>query len=374
MKNADTIPVAIGFKGIDMAMNLEIDKGTSFKVIVDKTSGDSLVVKGDGVLSFAMDETGKQTLTGTYTLSGGSYKASFQGVIKRDFKIKEGGTITWNGSPTDANLDITAIYNTRTSPADLLSAELSGVSSSDRNVYRQLLHFMVLMNMKGELLKPAITFQLDMSDQDKGAFSGTVYAKINSLNDDPGELNRQVFALLVLNSFIPTGAAGSGDANPVSTFARNSVNQILSDQLNNLSGRFIKGVDLNFGIESNDQYSTTGVSQQTQVSVGLKKEFFKNRLSVQVGTSLNVEDNTGAIVQNGAGNITGDFILEYKLTKDGEYRFKAFRVNQYESIIDGLLYKTGIGLIFTKDYDTPKELFSRKRKVKDADTKPNDTP
>jgi hypothetical protein len=295
-------------------------------------------------------------------------------VIRRDFKINDGGSITWNGTPTDAIVNITAMYTTRAAPADLLSADLGGVSSADRSVYNQLLHFNVLMNMKGQLLKPDITFQLDMADQDKNAFGGTVYSKVNSLNNDPGELNKQVFALLVLGSFMPTSIGGSSDGapSPVTSFARNSVNQILTDQLNSLSGRYIKGVDLNFGIESNDQYASSGVTQQTEVSVGVKKEFFKSRLSVQVGTSINVNNASGAVTQtNSNNNISGDFDVEYKLTKDGRYKFKAFRQNQYASIIDGLLYVTGIGFVFTRDFDTAKQLFARP--PKEETPKPENT-
>lgn len=368
MATEDTVPVAIaGFKGINLSANLDISKETSFKLIVDKTSGDSLVVRGDGVLSFAMDETGKQTLTGTYTLSSGSYKASFKSVIKRNFTIKEGSTITWNGSPTDATVDITAIYETRASPVNLLSAELGNLNTAELNQYQQLLHFLVLMNMKGPLLKPVITFKLDMADEDKNAFSGSVYAEVNNLNQNQGELDQQVFALLVLGSFMPTSVSGTGGGeNPVSTLARNSVNQVLTDQLNGLSGRFLKGVDLNFGIESNDQYTATSVNQQTQVNVALKKEFFNNRLSVQVGTSLNVEQNNGAaLTPTGASGFTGDFDVEYKITKDGRYRLKAFRVNQYESIIYGLLYKTGLGIVYTRDFNRVKDLLVREPKNKE---------
>ena len=190
--------------------------------------------------------------------------------------------------------------------------------------------------------------------------------KINQLNgSDPDDLNRQVFALLVLNSFMPTSlGGGSSGPSPVNTFARNSVNQILSDQLNQLSGRYIKGVDLNFGLQTNDMYGTTGsVQQNTLVSVGVKKEFFKSRLSVQVGTSINVQNSNGAVSQNNTGNVGGDFDIEYKLTKDGRYRVKAFRTSEYD-FIDGLIYNTGVGVVFTRDYDTMKQLFAPPPKEK----------
>ncbi|MBC7383767.1 MAG: translocation/assembly module TamB [Bacteroidia bacterium] len=355
MGKVDTAIVSEVFKGIDLTANIEINKQTSFKVIVDRVSGDSLVVKGEGLLSFGIDPSGKQSLTGTYLLNSGSYNASFQKVVKRDFKIKSGSTITWSGSPLDATLDITAIYRTRTAPADLLATELTGTVASEQNAYRKPIYFDVNMMMKGPLMRPEVTFLLDMDDRDKDAFGGIVYAKIGSLNNDPAELNKQVFSLLVLNKFVPSGSStNTGESSAVNTIARNSVNQVLSDQLNQLSGKYIKDVELNFDIQSNDQYSATGVQQNTAVQVGLKKQFMNSRISVQVGSNINVQDN-GSTSTN-ASNLTGDVIVEYKITEDGRYRFKAFRENQYAGIIDGLLYKTGVGVVYTRDFDTLKEL------------------
>ncbi len=354
----DTVRIQSAFKGIDLTANIEINKETQFKVIVDRVSGDSLVVKGEGLLSFSIDPGGKQSLTGTYHLNSGSYHSTFQKVIKRNFKIKPGSSITWSGSVVDATLDITAIYRIRTAPADLLSNELSGSLLAERNAYRKPIYFEVNMVMKGPLMKPEISFMLDMDDKDKNAFGGTVYAKVNSLNNDPAELNKQVFSLLVLNKFVPAGVSSNPEeTNVINTVARNSVNQILSDQLNQISGKYIRDVELNFDIKSNDQYTETSVKQNTEVQVGLKKEFLNKRMSVQVGSNINVQDN-GSTTTN-ASNLTGDMVLEYKITEDGRYRFKAFRENQYAGIIDGLLYKTGIGIVYIRDYDTLKELFTR---------------
>ncbi|MDB5148649.1 MAG: hypothetical protein JWQ57_2669, partial [Mucilaginibacter sp.] len=365
MQAKDTTVLITGLKGVNVSANIEVTKQTSFKLIVDKTSGDSLVVRGDGLLSFNMDESGNQNLTGTYVLDNGGYKATFQKIIKRELKIQQGGTITWNGSPLDAIVDITAAYSVRTPPADLLSSELASSTTDERNAYQKPILFSVLMSMKGQLLKPDITFKLDMADQDKDAYGGVVYAKINSLNNDPSELNKQVFALLIMNKFIPAGVGGNVDYGSAATsLARNSLNQILTDQLNRLSGKFIKGVDVNFGIRANDDYTSSGVQQNTEVSVGLKKQFFKDRLSVQVGTSVNVQNNNGSIKGADANSLTGDIVVEYKINKDGTLRFKAFRENEYEGIIDGSLYKTGVGLVLNKDYNTVKELFKSKKKAK----------
>ena len=365
MGKKDTVSHELEFKGISLQANVDIAKKVTFKVIVDKTSGDSLVVHGDGQLSFAIDAAGNQNLTGTYNLSGGSYDASFEKVIHKHFNIKEGSSITWNGRPEDAVLNVSAFYAVKSAPADLLTTELAGMSESERSGYNKPLGFDVYLSIKGELLKPEITFQLDMDDKDKAAFSGIVYSKVTTVNQEPDELNKQVFALLILGKFMPTTSGGSGSTDygdMATNLARNSVNQLLSEQLNKLSGKYIKGVDLNFGLQSNDEYTQTGVQQNTQVTVALKKTFFKDRLGVQVGTSINVPNSNSAASQYNSNSITGDILIDYKLTPDGRFHFKAFRLNQYEGLIDGLLYKTGVSVVYNKDFNALHELFMRKKK------------
>jgi hypothetical protein len=342
------------FVGLDINATIEVNNATRFKIVTDKTSGDNLVVQGDAALNFSIDESGKISLVGAYILTDGSYKASLQKIVKREFYIKRGSSITWSGDPLDAVIDITATYKAKSNSVDLLAAELEGYSESQRQQYRKLMDYDVNLLMQGFLLKPDLHFNIDMSEKQKET-NAMVYSKISQINNDPNELNKQVFSLLILGHFVPMGT-GSGvtTSSAVSSIARNSVNQLFSDQLNALSGKYIKGAELNFNLQSNDDYNADGsANQSTELQIGLKKELFNNRVVVQVGGNIGVGGNT----QNGNQNITGDMVMEYKITEDGAYRFKAFRENGYEGIIDGLLYKTGIGFLYSKDYDSIQQLF-----------------
>ncbi len=356
---ADTLAVVAALRGIDFKANIEVDRQTQFKIITDKISGDNLTVTGGANLNFELDASGKMSLIGMYTLNEGNYKASFQNVVKRNFNIKKGSTITWNGDPLDAQLDITAVYTTRTSATDLMATEIQGMHEAQRAMYRKLLYYDVDLIIAGHLLKPKLNFHLDMPiDKERAIFGNDLpYAKINEINANENELNKQVFALLVLNRFLPTGQ-GSTTSEAVSAIARNSVNQLLSDQMNKLSGKYIKGAELNFNLQSNDDYSSTVVQQNTELQIGLKKELLNNRLSVQVGSNIEVSNPTQQTSQQ---NITGDVVTEYKITNDGVYRAKAFMENSYEGVIDGNLYKSGVGIMYTRDYNHFSELFKIKK-------------
>ena len=72
-----------GFTGFDLTSIIEVDKNATLKLLMDPTSSDSLVVRGEAALSFAMDRSGNMNLTGAYNLNEGSYLVSFESVIKK---------------------------------------------------------------------------------------------------------------------------------------------------------------------------------------------------------------------------------------------------------------------------------------------------
>jgi len=348
--------------GFDIYSVIEIDKQATLRLLMDPSSSDSLVVKGEAALSFTMDRSGKMSLTGTYKLNDGSYLVSLESVVKRTFDIDQGSTIIWNGDPMEAEVDIDAIYSVRASPIDLMSDQMAGMSETDRNAYKQRYLFLVILKLKGNILHPEIGFEIQLPPEDKGILNGAVNQKLTLLNEDVSALNKQVFALLVLGRFIQENPLQT-EAGGTSTFVRATVGKLLSQQLNQWSSNVLPGVDLNFDIQSFNQYETGQAEGRTQVDIGLKKQLFNERLSVQLGGTVEVEGEKAK--QNSASDIASDVVLEYKLTKDGRYRLKGFRQNQYESDIDGQFVETGAGIIYVRDFDKWKEFMKRpKNKIK----------
>jgi hypothetical protein len=348
------------FTGVDLSSVIEIDKEATLKLLMDPASTDSLVVKGEAALSFALDRSGKMTLTGAYNLNDGSYLVSLESVLKRKFQIVPGSTIIWNGDPLDAKISINATYSVRASPYDLVADQMTGLSDTEKGGYKQRYPFLVVLKLRGEILHPEISFEIQLPPEEKGILGGAVNQKLNMLNEDASALNKQVFALLVLGRFVQENPLQT-ESGGTSTMVRSTVGKFLSAQLNQLSSKIIPGIDLNFDIQSFNDYQTGQAQGRTQVEVGLKKELFNERLSVQVGGKVDVEGEKAK--QNSASDITSDVTVEYKLTKDGTYRFKAFRHNQYEGAIEGQLVETGVGILFLRDFNKWKELMIRQKKI-----------
>ncbi|MBL7857813.1 MAG: translocation/assembly module TamB domain-containing protein [Cyclobacteriaceae bacterium] len=347
--------LASAFAGIDISANLELSDQETLNIVIDPTTGDKLSVKGNSTLTLDLTASGNMNLSGRYEISEGSYDLSFYKLVKRKFAIEKGGTIIWSGNPLNALLDIRARYEVETTPLDLIANQINTTDKAQLNSYRQRLPFFVLLDIKGQLLAPVITFQIDMPIEKRGAFGGAIYAKINDINSRESDVNKQVFALLILKRFVSDNPLESQGGSDVANATRTSVSRILSDQLNRLSEN-IKGVQLSVDVKSYEDYSTGEARGDTQVQLGVSKSLFNDRLVVKLSGNVDVEgENTS---QEELSDYIGDLALEYKLTSDGRFRLTGFRTSNYD-MIDGELIETGAGLIYIKDYNTLRELFKR---------------
>lgn len=344
------------FAGYDIQASLAVDPKASFKVVIDPYTGDNLTIAGDTELRMDVNPNGRVTLTGAYEVNDGFYEMSLYNLISKKFDINPGSRITWNGDPMDATLDIQAIYEVETSPADLMSAQLSGSSSEVQSQYQQRLKFLVYLNVKGELLKPEITFALDMPEGERGAFGGNVYSTVLQINSQEDELNKQVFSLLVLDRFFPSqGSDGSGGG--AEAMARNSASQLLSDQMNALSNKLFgdSGFSLGVDVDSYQDYQSGSAQNRTDLNINAQQTLFDERLVINVGSQVGLEGTSQT--EENANVLLANISFEYMLTEDGRWRVRVFRQNQFESIIDGQLFVTGVGLNFNREFTEFKELW-----------------
>ncbi len=361
-KAADTVKTE--FTGIDLNTNIEIDKAARLRIVIDPEAGDYLDVAGTGTLSLGLSPSGALSLTGRYEISEGTYQLTFYNFVKRRFNIASGSSITWLGTPTDATLNITAMYTAETAPLELVEPMIAVDNDLERNRYKQKLPFQVHLIMTEQLMRPKISLDIDMPEDQRGAFGGLVYNRIYQLRQDESELNKQVFALLVLGRFLPEDplARSGGGGNAVGNAINSSLSELLSQQLNTFASKYIKDVEINLDVDRREDFATGEAETRTDVSLGLSKTLMDDRLTVNVGGDVNVE---GGQQQQAAGaqtsNIVADVSVEYKITKDGRLRLTLFRNNEYAGVIEGQLIETGAGLIFVRDFNRFKYLFTKPR-------------
>lgn len=347
---ADTIKS--GFSGIDLTARIELTDRETFTIVIDPLTQDQLSTRGNATLTLQIDPTGDMNLTGRFEIEEGTYSLSFYKFVKREFSIERGSTITWLGDPLNAQMDVRAIYNIETSPVELFANQLAGTDPNEANQYKQRLPFMVYLILTGELLQPEVSFRLDMPMEERNAFGGNVYARLQDINTRESDLNKQVFALLILKRFISDDPFENRAGGGLESTARRSVSKILSEQLNRLSEN-IRGVELSFDIKSYEDYTTGQAQGQTELELGVSKSLFNDRLVVKLSGNIDIE---GENTNRNATDYIGDLALEYKITPDGRFRITGFRNSNYD-MIDGELIETGAGFIYVKDYNALSELF-----------------
>ncbi|TPN84486.1 translocation/assembly module TamB domain-containing protein [Aquimarina algicola] len=348
-------------KGFDIETDLSVGKGSLFKIVIDKRTRDYIQVRGIGDFVFGMEPNGRIQLSGRYDITDGQYKVSLYNLVKREFNIAPNSFIKWNGDPLDAEMDIKAIYKVETNPSPIMI-------SNNTNQYSRDLDFLVFLNVEGELLEPEISFAMDLPEDQQAFSGGDIYGRVQQLNKQESELNKQVFSLLVFNRFSALSGSNGSNGGPAS-IARDNVNKVLSSQLNNFSDKLIgkTGLELDFELDSYNTNTTDGTTTQTDLEINAQKKLFNDRLIVRVGSSVNVEGTNQA--DEGTTPVIGNVSLQYLIDENGKYRLVAFRKNEFESVIDGQLIVTGIGFIFNKEFNKFRELWSDTAKEIESQTK-----
>ncbi|TRO66506.1 translocation/assembly module TamB domain-containing protein [Christiangramia sabulilitoris] len=359
--------------GYKIFARISVVEGAKFNVIINPETGDKFQVQGEGDLLFNMYPNGRTSLTGIYEINDGFYEMSLYNLVKRRFEIADGSRVSWAGDPFDAQLDVRAIYRVETSASALMATQISASDAGSTDRFRQKLPFLVYLNIDGDLMEPKISFGLDMPEEQQGIAGGEIFGRVQQLNNQEQELNKQVFSLLVLNRFFPASGA-DGSSGGTLAVARDNLNSALSDQLNMLSSKILgeSGVKLNFDVDSFTDYQGDSPQERTQLGISAQKAFLDDRLIVEVGSEVDVQGGN----QSGQAStpLIGNVSISYLLDENGVWRLKGFSRSQFENVIDGQVVVSGIALIFTKEFNKFKNMFEKAvmEKVQNEDTDEND--
>ncbi|MCH8554220.1 MAG: translocation/assembly module TamB [Schleiferiaceae bacterium] len=342
-----------GIEGVTLDLSFNMTPSAEVTLQLDPTAGGAIRGRGNGRIRLLMDASGELEMFGNYQIESGEYQFVLQRIVNKPFKVAQGSSISWNGDPFNALLDLRAVYATRTS--------LTGVVTN--TAYRgNRVNVDLNLLLSGYLLDTDIQFDIQLPQSDP-AFQ----EELNSRFNDPDKLNEQAFSLLVYNSFFDPGlGAGGNIGNLAGTALGANAMQGLSAQVSNF---------LNKGagdwVDINVAYNPGGVNtaavadpllqSQEEIALDLSRQFFDDRIVVNSVFDVPVGANPNRL----AGNIS----VEYKITPDGRIRTKFFnRSNLDNPYVDQLApYSQGVGIFYRKDFDT-----LRFWRLKQLATKPKD--
>lgn len=320
---------------LDLAVT--INPNVRMNVIMDPSAGDKITATGTGAMRLNYNSfTDKIDMYGKYTLNDGNYRFTFQDIIIRDFKIRSGSTISFNGDPMDGILNLTAGYRVNTNLSDLDKS-----FATDRDLNRSSVPVEALIKVTGNLEHPDIGYDISLP-----TVTGDVERKVRSIVSSDEMMQQQVLYLLALNRFYTPQFSGTSDGELVSV-----ASSTISSQLSNILSQMTDKISLNpsFKSDRND-------FSDMEVDLALSSQLFDNRLIIN--GNLGYRDRS--VSQT---TFIGDFDLEYLLSKDGRLRLKAYNhFNDAYYYLKSALTTQGVGIIYRKDFDDPFKFLRRKKK------------
>jgi len=337
----------IDLSHILMNFKMEVNPDAEVRLIFDEQIGDVIKSRGDGDILMEINTKGDFNIYGTYTISEGDYLFTLQNVINKRFALEKGGTISWNGDPLKAQLDINAIYRLRASPYDLMVGD-----SLSRAKYKNRIPIEVKLEMEKDLMNPDISFDIEApsaTQEVRDRLASITYASDNQSNAN--EMNKQVFALLILNRFIPP-QGGNPDNAARSGFGSTTGFETISNQLSNWLSQITDKFDVGFNYRPGDAITSQ------EVEVALSTQIFNDRvvLDGNVGSVGNTSTQTN--------NLVGEFSVEYKITEDGKLRAKAFNeANTNVDVQTQGLYTQGVGLFYRQEFDKISDLWDKEKRA-----------
>lgn len=360
-RQRDTVVMAAAPTGAEVNMNITLDEHATFSVIIDQSTGDFLKVRGRADLNTSVAPDGTLGLAGNYEIMDGSYQLNYN-FIRRLFRIQSGSKIIFSGEPTDAETEITAIYEANVAPYDLVEKQVA--DPAQLMYYKQRLPFEVHMKLEGPLLKPLISFDIvlprEKSYRASSDIIDLVQGKLTDLRNNPSELNKQVFSLIILSRFVAENPFESGAGGGMEGIARQSASRFISEQLNKFAGGLVEGLDLTMDLATSEDYTSGQKRNRTDLNIGASKSLLNDRLTVSVGNNFQLEGPRNNSTQ-GSSMIPGNIAVDYDFTADRRYRVRFYRRNE-DAGIRGFVIKTGASFIYTVEYNRFRELLVNRKK------------
>lgn len=324
----------IDFTGIDLSLKFDITPDAVVKLIFDEDIGDEITAKGQGDILMNVDKYGDLAINGTYEVTEGHYDFNLaSGAYKQKFIIKPGGTVQWSGDPYAAYLDIETYYKTTANLSVVMPDVLENKSSENELIHSYLY-------LKGDMMNPQISFDLKAP---KATESGK--AVISRIRSEQDELNKQFFALLITNGFLPLSGQQGQDGGSGSALL-----DLAATQINSALGKVSDNYKLNVNLENDNR------SGQFAGEFGVSKEFLDNRLIVSGSLGVGgVRDGEASTTDatNEQNNTLIDVEVEYLLNEKGTFRVSAFNESNNNSVIQNNnrgQYTQGVGISYKEDF------------------------
>ena len=342
-KEEDRVEKIKDIKGLDLKINLEVTKDAVAQVVIDKVLGSELKGSGEGNLRIDINTLGTFNMYGDFEIDKGLYNFKYAGITK-PFSVQKGGTISWNGNPYNAELDLTAIYKTKANPAQLLD----NINSSRK------IPIDLYTKITGGLFSSKQEFDIKIPNANSTVASELEFI----LNGNDLNTKMQHFSfLLAFGTFYNEEKIGASAASGLTGTASELASSILTDMLNSKDNKF----QLGLGYTQGDNGDVNDLKTDDQVDVSISTQF-GDRVLVNGKVGVPVGTNTQT-------SVVGEVKVEVLLNEEGSLRATVFnRQNEVQYSAEEEGYTQGIGISYQVNFnnlsDLSKKIGLKKKKQK----------
>ena len=316
---------------MDLDMTLNVLPNVDMQLVIDPTLGDIIQGRGSGQLTMHfVPKANILEMRGEYVISEGTYLFTLQNIWHKLFKVIPGSSVSWNGDPMAAQLNIDAVYEAKASLRPLVGSSLQGIDVSRAvavNCY---------IKLTDDMMSPTVTFDIEVPN-----VAPEIQTVIDKALNDQQAIATQMFWLLAANTFSSedTGAVGA-------SLSATTGFEMLSNQLSN----WLSGDNYNVVLRYRPRTEQTG----DEVDFGFSKSWLDNRLLVEIEGGYLSDAALQATEK--ASNFVGEAFITWLIDPDGAFRLKGFTqtIDRYGE--NQGMQESGVGVYYSESFNTFGEL------------------
>jgi hypothetical protein len=208
----------------------------------------------------------------------------------------------------------------------------------------------IVVHLTNTLKAPRILFEFVLPPDNIYGKDPIVQENLKKFQQDEIEMNKQVFSLLLFNSFF----SNTELKNSLPSFISGTVGQMISGYLSSWLSRVFRNSDFTPYLSVNSNYDVTSAefvkALQASASVGIRKAWYDGRLIVTVGGNFDVNNPYILSARNTNVLLTPDITVEWILSKNGKWRIAGFNRTNIDQTF-GQRNRTGVKISHHVEFD-----------------------
>ena len=285
---------------------------------IDKKNLAQVKPYGSVNVKYQMAEEDPLSLSGRINVDDGLVRYSPKVYPMMPFRVDSGSHVTFNGPIGQTDLHISASQKVK-----------ADVESEDEDTRRVDFRTGVRVNgVVDSIGLNSIGFFLEAPEDEE------VTRELESVDEDTRE--GLAATLLATGMYV-------GESNVAAQRSGYALSSIINSRINAARSNSKVGKIVDIEFSSGQSSHAAGDTQDMNISIS--KSFFKDRMRLTLGSSIT--DNPEV---NNATGMFNNFTADYKLTKNGNVQLRLYAQRDYNNVLEGELYKSGLAVRATKDW------------------------